>query len=108
MQNDQSRKELMTAAEAAEHLKIAKRTLLRWARENKIESVKLSRKVILFTAEGIDEFLQSRSRKVEPAPTNHRGAGRKTASRKSTKKGGGKKTSGESSGDLRKEVLSWL
>jgi excisionase family DNA binding protein len=100
-------KELLTAAEAAERLTIAKRTLLRWARENKIESVKLSRKVVLFTAEAIDDFVKGRSSKVEPAPMNHRGAGRKMTGPTSTKKGGGKKTSGELWKDLRKEVVEW-
>lgn len=103
-----SEKELLTAAEAAERLKITKRTLLRWARETRIESVKLSRKVILFTAEAIDDFVDSREHKVEPAPTSHQGSGRKTASPTSTKKGGDRPSSGELSGDLRKEVLSWL
>jgi excisionase family DNA binding protein len=102
-----SEKELLTAAEAAERLKIAKRTVLRWARENKIESVKLSRKVVLFTAEAIDDFVKSRGHKVEPAPTSHQGAGRKTVSPISTKKGGNKRTSGELWKDLRKEVMQW-
>ena len=75
-----SGKELLTAAEAAERLRIEKRTLLKWARENKIESVKLSRKVVLFTAEAVDDFVQGRSKKIEPAPMNHQETGRKTAS----------------------------
>ncbi|MGO9568460.1 MAG: helix-turn-helix domain-containing protein [Desulfomonilaceae bacterium] len=102
-----SEKELLTAAEAAERLKIAKRTLLRWARENKIESVKLSRKVVLFTAEAIDDFVKSREHKVEPAPTSHQGAGRKMARPTPTKKGGDRRTSGELWKDLRKEVMQW-
>jgi excisionase family DNA binding protein len=102
-----SETELLTADEAAEKLRIEKRTLLKWARENKIESVKLSRKVVLFTADAIDEFVQSRSKKIEPAIMNHRGAGRKMASPAPTKKGGDRGTSGESWQDLKKEVLSW-
>lgn len=99
--------ELLTAAEAAEKLRIDKRTLLKWARENKIESVKLSRKVVLFTADAIDEFVKSRAKKVEPALINHQGAGRKMASPTPTKKGGDRRPSGESWQDLKKEVLSW-
>jgi len=102
-----SEKELLTAAEAAEKLRIAKRTLLRWARANKIESVKLSTKVVLFTAEAIDEFVKGKARKIEPAPMNHQGAGRKTAGPSPTKRGGDRRTSGESWRDLKKEVLSW-
>ena len=102
-----SEKELLSAAEAAEKLTITKRTLLRWAREDKVESVKLSRKVVLFSAEAIDEFVESRAKKVEPSPMNHQGAARKTASSTPTKKGGDRRTSGESWRDLRQEVSSW-
>ncbi len=103
-----SEKELLTAAEAAEKLRIAKRTLLRWARENKIQTVRLSRKVVLFTDEAIDGFVKSREKKIEPAPETHQRAGKRTAGPIKKKKGGGKRISGELSGDLRKEVLSWL
>ncbi len=102
-----SEKELLTADEAAERLRIAKRTLLKLARENKIDSVRLSRKVVLFYAEAIDEFVKSRAKKTEPAPVSHQGAGRPSAGLTPTKKGGGKKTSGESWRDLRQEVSSW-
>lgn len=102
-----SGKELLTAAETAERLRIEKRTLLKWARENKIESVKLSRKVVLFTAEAIDEFVEDKSKKTDPTPVNHQGVGRRTASPIPKKKGGDRRTSGESWQDLKKEVLSW-
>jgi len=100
-------RELMTPDEAAELFNVTRRTLLGWAREDRIESVKLSRKVVLFTAEAIDDFVKGRSSKVEPAPMNHQGAGRKMTGPTSTKKGGGKKTSGELWKDLRKEVKQW-
>ena len=100
-------KELLTAADAAEKLRIEKRTVLKWARENKIESVKVSRKVVLFTAAAIDDFVQRRLKKIEPAPMNHQRAGRKMASPNPTRKGGDRRTSGESWRDLRQEVSSW-
>jgi len=100
-------KELLKPDEAAAILKIAKRTLLKWARENKIESVKLSRKVVLFTAEAIDEFVKSGAKKIEPAPMNHQRAGKMMASPNPTKKGGDKRNSGELWKDLRKEVIQW-
>ncbi|MGB6064768.1 MAG: helix-turn-helix domain-containing protein [Desulfomonilaceae bacterium] len=103
-----SEKELLTADEAAERLRIAKRTLLRWVRENRIQSVRLSRKVVLFTNEAIDEFVKSRTKKMEPAPVGHQRAGKKMASPTPKKKGGDKRHSGDLPGDLRKEVLSWL
>ncbi len=103
-----SQKELLSAAEAAQKLKITKRTILRWARQNQIESVRLSKKVVLFSAEAIDDFVTSKSKRIKGAPMNHQGAGRKTASTKPTRKGGGKKSSGESWRDLRQEVSSWV
>ena len=81
-------KELLTAVKAAERLTITKRTLLKWARENRIDSVRLSKKVVIFTAEAIDEFVKSREHEVEPAPINHQAAGRKMTSSEK-KKGGG-------------------
>jgi excisionase family DNA binding protein len=103
-----SEKELLTPDEAAEKLRIAKRTLLRWARENIIQTVRLSRKVVLFSNEAIDAFVTGREKKIQPAPVTRQGAGKKIASPIPRKKGGGKRNSGELSGDLRKEVLSWL
>ena len=100
-------KELLKPDEAAARLQITKRTLLRWARENRIESVKLSRKVVLFTAEAIDEFVKSREHKAEPAAMNHQTAGRMMTSPIPTKKGGDKRNSGELWKDLRKEVIQW-
>jgi excisionase family DNA binding protein len=100
-------KELLKPDEAAARLQITKRTLLRWARENRIESVKLSRKVVLFTAEAIDDFVKSRAKTLEPAPMNHQRAGRKMTSPIPTKKGGDKPSSGELWKDLRKEVRQW-
>ena len=101
------RKELLTAAEAAERLNVTKRTILRWAREGKIERITISTKVVLFTAEAIDKFLQHKTNEVESKTTEHRRAGRKTSSPKPMKKGGGKKSSGESWRSLRKEVATW-
>ncbi len=99
--------ELLTAAEAAEKLRIDKRTVLKWARENKIQSVKLSRKVVLFTAVAIDDFVRSRENKIQFVPMNYQGTSRKMTSPTPAKKGGDKRNSGESWRDLRKEVLLW-
>ena len=97
--------QLLTAAEAATKFHQTRRTILRWAREKKIESVRVSRKVVLFTAGGIEKFVKSKTSGIESVARNHQPAGRKTSPE--TKKGGSKKTSGELWGDLRKEVLSW-
>jgi excisionase family DNA binding protein len=99
--------ELLTAAEAASRLKIDKRTLLRWSRERRIESVRISNKKILFSADAIERFVQSRTNGVESPPLNHQRAGRKSDGPIATKKGGDRGTSGELWKDLRKEVKQW-
>jgi excisionase family DNA binding protein len=101
-----SGKELLTAAEAADKIRIAKRTLLRWARENKIESVRVSNKKILFTEQAIERFLQARTHGIELGTVKKNRADRKPERRK-TNKGGGKETSGEMWRGLRKEVHKW-
>jgi excisionase family DNA binding protein len=98
--------ELLTAAEAAEKLRIAKRTLLRWARENRIESVRISEKRILFTEEAIERFLQARTHGIESASVKKDRTARKPA-RPEPKEGGGKRSSGEMWRGLRKEVHTW-
>lgn len=101
-----SEKELLTAAEAAEKLRIAKRTLLRWAREKRIESVRVSEKRILFTEDAIERFLQARTRGIESGPVKKDRAARQAA-RPKPKEGGGKSSSGEMWRGLRKEVHTW-
>jgi excisionase family DNA binding protein len=59
------RKELMTAAQAAKLLHVSQKTILKWAREGKLEPVKLSNKIVLFEQESIDTFLLSKTNKVE-------------------------------------------
>lgn len=106
MINNETGKELLTADETAQRLKISKATLLKWARKGKIERVKISAKVVLFTAEAIDRFVDCRTFEVESRAVNHRGAGRKMTSPKPMRKGG-TRASGELWNDLRKEVRQW-
>ena len=101
-----SDKELLTADEAAEKLRIAKRTLLRWAREKKIESVRLSEKRILFTEQGIERFIQARTNGTDSATIQRDRRSRRPAHPK-PKEGGGKRSSGEMWRGLRKEVHTW-
>ncbi len=101
-----SGKELLTAAEAAEKIRIAKRTLLRWARENKIESVRVSNKKILFTEQAIERFIQEQTHGIKALDSKMDRAARKKA-RPKQQKGGGKETSGEMWRGLRKEVHKW-
>jgi excisionase family DNA binding protein len=101
-----SDKELLTADEAAEKLRIAKRTLLRWARESKIESVRVSEKRILFTEEAIERFIQTRTNGTDSATIQRDQRGRRPA-RPKNKEGGGKRSSGEMWRGLREEVHTW-
>lgn len=101
-----SDKELLTADEAAERLRIAKRTLLRWARERKIESVRVSEKRILFTEEAIERFIQTRTNGTDSATIKPDQKSRRPAQPK-PKEGGGKRSSGEMWRGLRKEVHTW-
>jgi excisionase family DNA binding protein len=107
MTNSESRKELMTAEEAAQLLNIKKRTLLRWARDSKIESIRISAKVILFRDEAIEEFVKSRTSGIESAARTMGRPAREASGPKLKPKGGGKRNSGELWNDLRKEVRSW-
>jgi excisionase family DNA binding protein len=101
-----SEKGLLTTAEAAERLKIAKRTLLRWARERRIESVRISNKKILFTDQAIERFLQARTHGIESGSVTKDRTDRRPT-RPNSKEGGGKRSSGELWKDLRKEVKQW-
>jgi excisionase family DNA binding protein len=99
-------KELLTAAEAAERLKIAKRTLLRWARDNRIECVRISHKKVLFTEQAIEAFVKWKTSAVESFPRVGHGAGKHHV-RGRRMKGGGKKSSRKSWRNLREEVTTW-
>jgi len=96
---------LLPAAEAASKLNITKRTLLRWAREALIESVRVSRKKILFSEEAIDTFVKRKTSAIESSP--HRGnRSVRHIDRVRSMKGGGKTSSRKSWRSLREEVTT--
>jgi excisionase family DNA binding protein len=101
-----SERDLLTADETATKLSVTRRTILRWARENKIESIRVSNKKILFSRDAVDEFLKNRTNRVELPESKSEKGGRWTSA-PIPKKGGDKRTSGESWRDLRQEVSSW-
>lgn len=102
-----SGKELMTAAEAAAHLNVTKRTILKWARSGKIERVKISNKVVLFSAEAVENFLKQKTNQVKFQDGGNQHAVRPASCRQSKKKGVDGKSSGKSWRSLRKEVATW-
>ena len=98
-------KELLTADEVAERLSVGRRTILRWARADRIESLRISKQKILFSREAIDEFLRSKTNAVRCPSTNHERAGRKITGPK--EKGGDRSRSRKSWRSLREEVTAW-
>jgi excisionase family DNA binding protein len=101
------RKELITAAEAAQYLSVTKRTILKWARAGRLERVKISGRVVLFTAEAVENFLKRQTNEVESKTRGAKHAVGTASSPHSKRKGGMYKKSGESWRDLRQEVSSW-
>jgi excisionase family DNA binding protein len=106
MNQQEYKKDLMTAAEVALKLNIAKRTLLRWAKEGRIDSVRVSRKKILFTEEALEAFVRGRTNIVESATQSGKLSARHI-DRGRPMKGGGKKSSRKSWRSLREEVTTW-
>ncbi len=107
MTNSESRKELLTAEEAADYLNVSKATILKWARKGKIERVKISAKIVLFSIDAIDSFLKEKTDRLESTTRNFQHAACTASYPKTVRKGGGNKNSGESWRDLRQGVSSW-
>ena len=106
MTQQKYKNDFMTAAEAASKLNITKRTLLKWAKEGRIESVRVSRKKILFTEEAVDTFVKKMTNAVESAPKHIKSPVRHI-DRARPMKGGEKKNSRKSWRSLREEVTTW-
>lgn len=101
--NHESRKELITAAEAADRLKITKRTILKWASVGRIERGKISGKMV-FTAEAIENLLKQKTNEVEFQTRGNQHALRTASSSQSIRKGGACKKSGEFWLEIRQEL----
>ena|SRR5208283_1968254 len=97
---------LFTPEEAAEMFSVDKRTVLKWARERKLDSVKISSKIILFTRESINGFVNRRIQGIESVTAPKTKA--RVRAEKSVKKGGSSQSSRKSSWrSLREEVTKW-
>jgi excisionase family DNA binding protein len=96
---------LLTPEEAGQALKVRPRTVLRWAREGKIPSVRLTAKVVRFSANAIKDLVKGGTIAVQYQITTQTGC--KSRSGERQKKGGSRKSSGELWKDLRKEVRQW-
>jgi excisionase family DNA binding protein len=65
----QDTNDLLSAEEAATRLIISKKTLLKWAREGTIGSVRLSAKMIRFSEEQLTEFIRRMTHEIRPEKT---------------------------------------
>ncbi len=99
--------ELLSAEEAAARLKAARRTLLKWAREGKISSVRLSAKMIRFTEEQVAEFISRMTHEIRPEKTVRRSVVTRAPSRQLASKPDRKKQPAKSWKELRAEMDSW-
>ena len=95
---------LLTPDDVASLFSVDKRTVLKWARDGKLERVKISGKVVLFTPESVNLFVKSKIQGVESV-TAPNAKPRKRAEKSITKKGGLSQSSRKSSWrSLREEV----
>ena len=99
---------LLTPEDVASLFSVDKRTVLKWARDGKLERVKISGKVILFTRESVNLFVKSRIQGVESV-TAPNSKPRARSEKSITKKGGASQSSRKSSWrSLREEATQWL
>jgi len=95
---------LLTPEDVASLFSVDKRTVLKWARDGKLERVKISGKVVLFTPESVNLFVKSKIQGVESV-TAPNARPRKRAEKSIAKKGGLSQSSRKSSWrSLREEV----
>jgi len=97
---------LLTPEEVASILSVDKRTVLGWARDGKLERVKISGKMVLFTPQSIICFVKSKTQSVKSitAP-NPKGQAR--VEKSITRKGGGSNSSRKSSWRSLREEVAW-
>jgi excisionase family DNA binding protein len=98
---------LLTPDDVASMFSVDRRTVLKWARDKKLERVKTSGKVIRFTPESIDLFVKSKIQGVESA-TTPRPKPRAGSEKSIAKKGGVSQSSRKSSWRSRREATKWL
>ena len=98
---------LLTPEDVGSLFNVDKRTVLKWAREGKLERVKISGKIVLFTSESVNLFVKSKIEGVESATVPNPKP--RARAEKSVKKGGVRQTSRKSSWrSLREEATQWL
>ena len=102
-----SGKELLSAGEAAEKLRITKRTLLKWARTGRIARIKISGRVVLFTVEAVENFLKQNQNDVRLRTMKSEHARRTACSPNASRKGENGPSSRKSWRSLREEVATW-
>lgn len=99
---------LLTPEDVASLFSVDKRTILKWGRDGKLERVKISGKVVLFTLESVNIFVKSKTQGVESV-TAPNAKPRARSEKSITRKGGRSESSRKSSWrSLREEVTKWV
>lgn len=93
---------LMTPEDVAVMFYVERRTVLKWAREGKIDCIRPSRKIVLFNREYINSLGRSSSQDIESRTTRNKNDRARNSS--SPRKEGERKASGKSWRSLREEV----
>jgi excisionase family DNA binding protein len=97
---------LLTPQQVASLLQVCTGTVLRWARENKINKIMISKKTIRFSETQIMKFIQLNTQEGTPCDSSKKNRKLNATDSKITAKGGFSQRSRKSWSDLRKEVLS--
>ncbi len=96
----------LTPDDVASIFSVDRRTVLKWARDGKLERVKVSGKVIRFTEESVNSFVKSKTPGVECAAAPNPKP-RTQVAKSIVKKGELGRTSRKSWRSLREEVTTW-
>lgn len=102
------KRKLITPEQVALRLQVCTETVLRWARQEKLKRIKISKKVIRFSEEEVKRFIGSHEEAGTTSCEN--GKSRRSIDSRNSKevsKGGCCNSSRKSLGSLREEVVSW-
>ncbi len=99
-------KRLLTPDDVASIFSVDRRTVLKWARDGKLERAKVTGKVVRFTEESVNSFVKSKTPGVECA-TAPNPKQRARVAKSGLKKGYLGSTSRKSWRSLREEVTTW-
>ena len=106
-EEQENRNRLLNTEEAAAKLKVSKKTLLKWARERKIGSVRFSPRIVCFSEEQLAEFIRRMSQEIKPEKRIRPPALSTTRPTQPPFKKSGKQEAEMTLQQLREEMRSW-